>query len=326
MDFQLTTEQTELRAAVREMCAGTFDIDTLRSLEGRGFDPARWQTLAEMGVFSLRVSEEAGGVGLGMADAVLVFEELGRAIVPGPVVWTHLAASLDGIGASAASGELVVGGIDLATDGPLLVEHWADLDALIALGSDEVRAYEPSVLGAEVLENPLDPLSPVAVVASLEGGDVIGDAATAARLRSEGTALVAAMQLGIAGAQTEQASTYALEREQFGRPIGSFQSIKHILADMLVRAEVARAGVYAAGVTLDDPALGDPERSVSAAKVCADEAAVENSKAGVQVHGGMGYTWEVPVHYYLKRAWLLATVFGSAGTHAERIAQAISTA
>src|SRR5205807_8667320 len=116
------------------------------------------------------------------------------------------------------------------------------------------------------------------------------------------------------------ATAYAKERKQFGRVIGSFQAIKHICADMLVRAEVARAAVYAAGVTIDDPTVGDAARAVAGAKLLACDAAIANGKACVQVHGGMGFTWEVDVHLFLKRAVLLATHFGGADEHAEAMA------
>ena len=96
--------------------------------------------------------------------------------------------------------------------------------------------------------------------------------------------------------------------------------MKHLLADMLVRAEVARASVYAAAATLDRPEVGDVRRAVAGAKAVAGDAATENGKACLQVHGGLGFTWEVDVHLYLKRAWVLDTQWGSAGTQAEVIA------
>ncbi|MER3452643.1 MAG: acyl-CoA dehydrogenase, partial [Acidimicrobiia bacterium] len=115
----------------------------------------------------------------------------------------------------------------------------------------------------------------------------------------------------------DMAVAYAKERVQFGRPIGSFQAVKHACADMLVRVEVARSAVYAAGVTCDTPDVGDPRRAVASAKTAAGEAAIENGKAAIQVHGGMGFTWDVDAHLYLKRAWLLDTHFGSTGENAE---------
>ncbi|MEE8581582.1 MAG: acyl-CoA dehydrogenase family protein, partial [Myxococcota bacterium] len=129
--------------------------------------------------------------------------------------------------------------------------------------------------------------------------------------------------LGIAESTLELAVDYAKKREQFGRPIGSFQAIKHICADMFVRQEVARAAVYAAGATLDDPPDGDVLRAVSAAKITAAEAALQNSRACIQVHGGMGFTWEIPAHYFLKRTWVLEFLFGTTEEHTERAAARI---
>jgi alkylation response protein AidB-like acyl-CoA dehydrogenase len=119
---------------------------------------------------------------------------------------------------------------------------------------------------------------------------------------------------------------YAKERVQFDRPIAGFQAIKHLCADMLVRTEVARAAVYAAGAHLDDVDLAsyaDLDRGISGAKVMAGEAAVANGKAATQVFGGMGFTWEVDVHLYLKRAWVLDSHFGSADMHADVVAGAL---
>jgi alkylation response protein AidB-like acyl-CoA dehydrogenase len=113
---------------------------------------------------------------------------------------------------------------------------------------------------------------------------------------------------------------------QFDRPIGSFQAIKHTCADMAVRSEVARAAVYAAAAHLDAADVPGLDRAVSGAKALAGEAAIANGKAATQVHGGMGYTWEVDVHLYLKRAWVLDTEFGSAAAHCDSVAAALATA
>ena len=127
--------------------------------------------------------------------------------------------------------------------------------------------------------------------------------------------LTAAYAVGMASRLTEMSVAYAKERQQFDRIIGSFQAIKHLLADMAVRTEVARAAVYAAGAALVDPGSEDVGRAASVAKVVAGEAAIVNGKTATQVHGGMGFTWEVDVHLYLKRAWLLDTHFGSTEHH-----------
>jgi alkylation response protein AidB-like acyl-CoA dehydrogenase len=149
---------------------------------------------------------------------------------------------------------------------------------------------------------------------------VLAAGPAARRLRLEGAVLTAALQVGLAARLTELSVDYAKVREQFGRTIGSFQAVKHICADMFVRTELARVAVHAAAVTLDDPDATEGARAVAGAKLLADEAAVTNGRAAVQVHGGMGFTWEVPVHFFLKRAWLHATEFGTAEEHAEDLA------
>jgi len=248
-----------------------------------------------------------------------VFAELGRRLVPGPLLWTHLLADrIEG----AETGETVVGGLDRVTpDGaPVVVEYLSSLDALVVLRADGVFRLDPRGLAAAPIERPLDPHTPLHHVASLPEGDRIADAAAAAELRIQGAALAAAAQFGIAEMTQELATEYAKGREQFGRPIGGFQALKHILADMYVRQELARSAVYAAGATLDDPGVGSVPRAVAAAKLVAGEASMKNARACVQVHGGMGYTWEIPAHYYLKRAWVLENVFGTVDEQAEQMA------
>ena len=326
MDFQLSEDQLALREGLRSFCEGRVPASRLPELEKTGgIDRALWNDLAEMGVFSLRLPEADGGVGLGSADAVIVFCELGRRIVPGPLVWSHLAA---GLVEGAAGGDTIVGGLDLAGHGTstLLVEQLEGIDKLILLKPEGLFLLDAGSISGEAVETPTDPLTPVHEVMTLPEGDQLGGPGDAARLRLEGAALVAGLQLGIAEATLELANAYAKGREQFGRPIGGFQAVKHILADMFVRQEVARAATYAAGATLDDPAVGVVQRAVSAAKLTAGEAALKNARACIQVHGGMGYTWEVPAHYYLKRAWLLESIFGTGEEHAEQMAECVEQA
>jgi alkylation response protein AidB-like acyl-CoA dehydrogenase len=135
--------------------------------------------------------------------------------------------------------------------------------------------------------------------------------------------LSAALCIGIAEMTTELAVEYAKKREQFDRPIASFQAIKHFAADMHVRHEVARAAVYAAGATFDDPSVGDVARAVASARVVAAEAAMKNARMCIQIYGGMGYTWEMPPHYYLKRAFVLEHAFTAADEACETIAERI---
>jgi len=323
VDFRLSEDQEALRDGLRSFCDGRYPAERLRALEGdAAVERADWKELAEMGVFALRLPEARGGVGLGHAEAVLAFAELGRRLVPGPVIWTHLAAELV---EGAASGDAVVGGLDLCgpQPEPILVEHLPHLDALLVLRPEGVFRVDPRTLAGEPVATPLDPHTQLHHVAELPAGEQAGDAADAARLRRAGAALAAAQCLGIAEMTCALATAYAKEREQFGRPIGGFQAVKHILADMFVRQEVARAAAYAAGAILDHPEAGDPGRAAAAAKLAAGDAALRNARACIQVHGGMGYTWEVPAHYYLKRAYVVATLFGTGDEHAEAVARGL---
>jgi len=317
MDFTLTSDQEALQEAVRKFCEGRLPMERVRRLaDVGGVDRGLWRELADAGVFSLRLDEARGGAGLGMAEAALVFEELGRALAPGPLVWTHLAA---GLVPGAAEGETVVGGLQRQEE-PFLVEYRDSIDVLIAVDDDGLWEVDRSRLSAQPVAWPLDPLTPVHVAGGLLRGERRGVPGDAARWRLEGAVLTAAYLLGMAVVLTEMSVEYAKERQQFDRPIGSFQAIKHLLADMFVRAEVARSAVYAAAVTLDEPALGLPARAVSGAKLLAGEAATVNAKSATQVHGGMGFTWEVDVHLYLKRAWVLDTAFGTGDMHADTVA------
>jgi alkylation response protein AidB-like acyl-CoA dehydrogenase len=321
VDFVLTEDQSALQAATRKQLAGQFPMAEVRALEAvGGVDRHRWTALGEAGVFSLRADEAAGGVGMGMAESVLVFEELGRALVPGPLVGSHLAAS---VAEGAGTGSAVVGVVDR---GDRFVEHFAALDHLVVLDSDGVWLLGRGELAAASASpvTSLDPLTPIHRVTNMARGRPVGGRHDADRWRVEGAVLTAAMQLGIAEAVTDAGVAYAKQRVQFDKPIGAFQAVKHLLADMLVRVEMARAAVYAAGVTIDDPEVGDAARAAAGAKILAGEAALSNAKSNVQVHGGMGFTWEVDAHLYLKRAWVLDTVFGSSDAHAEALAATIS--
>ena len=188
MDFRITEDQAALMEGIRSFCTGRVSIDRLRELEGKGFDKQLWQEIAEMGVFALRLPESEGGVDLGMVEAVLVFEELGKAIVPGPLVWSHLAAGLvDG----AATGETVVGGLDLtlADGAPHVIEHLEDLDILLVLRDEGVDKIDARSVSGKQVETPFDPLTPVSEASELPVGERIGDAGLSARLRLEGAAI-----------------------------------------------------------------------------------------------------------------------------------------
>jgi alkylation response protein AidB-like acyl-CoA dehydrogenase len=324
VDFIPTEDQEALRGAVREVLTRDF---TREHLQAAGDAPETvrlssfrlWNALSEMGVFTVGLPESEGGLGGGLVEAALILEELGKAAVPGPLVGTVLAAGrLPDVEPGAPVGVVEAGGH------PPLVEHLGDLTALVVLDGAAARVVRPADLGATRVEHPLDPLTPIWSVSSLPAGTPLdGAAGDAAIWRRDGAVLTAALQAGIAVATTDLAVAYAKQREQFGRPIGAFQAVKHICADMFARAELATVAVEAAAASIDQPGVGDPERAAQVAKLLADEAATANSRACVQVHGGMGFTWEVVAHFYLKRAWVHATQFGSEEETSEALAQSL---
>jgi alkylation response protein AidB-like acyl-CoA dehydrogenase len=141
-----------------------------------------------------------------------------------------------------------------------------------------------------------------------------------------GTVLSAAMSVGIASRSLDVARDYALERQQFDVPIGSFQAVKHMLADMYVRSTLAQSAVYAAAALLDDPSGGDASAPLAGAKLLGSEAAISNASTAVQVLGGMGFTWDMLPNYLLKRAWTLELAFGTADDQALSIGSALMAA
>lgn len=327
MEFRLDEAQVGLQETVERYCEDRLPLDTIAAREGSAVDRDAWRSMAELGVLSLLADEESGGAGLGPVEAALVFEQLGRHLVPGPVMWTLLAAT---VLPGAASGELVVGGVDggAVVDGEAIVEHGSDLDALLVFRPDGVemhRLQPPRVEGmpAPVVLDPLDPLTPVSRLSGLSGGEVLGDAALSLRLRTLGHVLIAATLSGIASRSLEVARAYASEREQFGVPVGSFQAVKHMLADMYVRSSLAQSEAYAAAAVLGDPGGDDPAIAASAAMVVAADAAVTNAGTAVQVLGGMGFTWDMLPNYLLKRARVLEQSLEPPERHARRVGAAL---
>jgi alkylation response protein AidB-like acyl-CoA dehydrogenase len=344
MDFELTDDQLSLQSELRRFLAARVTSDGRRDIAELpgAVDRGLWRELGGLGVFALTLPEAEGGVGLGLADATIVFEELGRACVPGPLVGTWLAAGRGGDGAPpdvadlaarAATGEAAVGVVPAGD--PAFVEHLAGLDALLVVADNAVTLVDPPASSRSV-DRPLDPLTPVDLVERLPAGTALGGADVAAGTRTAAAVLSGALQVGLAEAAVGLGTAHARERVQFGRVIGSFQAVKHLLADAQVLVEVARAAVQAAGVEVDDAlraqdgggALdeGDRERvhrAVDAARIVASRAADRATRACIQVHGGMGFTWELDAHLYLKRALVLDVGVGSPEAAVESLAAAL---
>jgi alkylation response protein AidB-like acyl-CoA dehydrogenase len=320
MQFRFDEDQVAMRDAVRALCEDHFDLAGVAGRDGQAADAAAWMALADLGVLGMLA--DASGAGIGVVEAAIVFEELGAHLVGGPVLWSVLAAPLvDGV----ATGDLRVGGVEIGPSlaGPMVVDHGDECDALLVVHGDRVELCTLARPSREPDGPPLDPLTPVGIFESIPSGAVVATGEAVDALRRNGQVLAAALLVGVAQGALDVARAYALEREQFGVPIGSFQAIKHLLADMYVRVELARAATYAAAAVSVDPRAGDVERAASTAKLLAGEAGVANGRTAVQVLGGMGFTWEMLPHYFLKRAWVLEHTFGTAAAHAARIGAAV---
>ena len=319
MDFELSTEQQELRDEFRRMLSDCSGHDARRSamdLPG-AIDRGLWKRLADAGVFCLRVPEEDGGLGAGVAEATIIHEEIGRAAVPGPVTVTSvLAPHIPGV----SDGTVVVTA-GFSSRPPVVIEHLAGADVVALMGRTEVRCVPADAVVAEVLPTPLDPLTPVhTAVGDLSAAEPVLDGEVPSTVFDEGTLLTSATAVGLAAAAVDMATAYAKERIQFGRPIGSFQAIKHLIADAHAETEVARAAVHSAAVGMDEaaPAVA-VSRGVAGARLLASRAAAQATRACIQVYGGMGYTWELDCHLFLKRALVLDTHFDLPRTSRERL-------
>ncbi|MFM7684598.1 MAG: acyl-CoA dehydrogenase family protein [Ilumatobacteraceae bacterium] len=313
MDFWLSDDERDLQDGIRSFLRGRFPIDVVRAREEQPdgvIDPDRWRELADTGVFTIAND-------MGMRAATLVFEELGRSLVAGPLVATALTSQWV---AGAGTGDVIVASLE-TDERPVLVDHPDQAHQFLALTDDGVVLVAAADVQRRTVPMPLDTLTPVAVVdLPVPSGTVVAGPAEAARVRRDAVLLTAALQLGVALGATELSQQYAIEREQFGRPIGSFQAVKHLLADMLTKAEVARSAVYAAACAVDGASDDDPVRAASVAKVMAGEAALFCGKSGIQVHGGMGFTWEVHAQRYWKRAVALDNSYGIIDHHAAVLA------
>jgi alkylation response protein AidB-like acyl-CoA dehydrogenase len=307
MDLMLTTEQRDMRAALREYLADTWTSERLRAAaDGEAFDHRAWKSLAGLGVFGMALAPDDGGMGLGLADAVIVFEELGRALVPGPVTATFLAV---GLVPGAADGEAVVGLVD-SRDPVALVEHPGAVTDLLVLDDGGVYRVPFQAPPQQAEPVPLDPLTPVAAVTVRPAdGQRLAGAQDAARLRRTGALLTAALQVGVAQGALDLAVRYAGERVQFGRPVGSFQAISHKFAQLATDLAQVRLLVrWVASLTDEDPSRMLPQEA-SMAKLAATELAKRCALEGVQIMGGYGYATEYPMERHV-RAALVTTIYG----------------
>jgi alkylation response protein AidB-like acyl-CoA dehydrogenase len=340
MDFTFTEDQLLFQASTRDFLTGEVTPERIRAgwetPDGR--EPALWQQLAELGLTGITVPEEFGGLGMSELDFVLLAQECGYVALPEPLVHTALVAvpllrQLGGELAAEwlpriASGEAkVVVGLEQN----LLVEDAHVADLLLLQRGDAIHALEPEQFELRHNES-VDPSRRLYHVDIKSGTDpyLPLDAKTGsvpllvAAALDRGALGCAAQALGLAQRMVDMAVSYSRDRQQFGKPIGSFQAVKHLMANVAVRLEYARAPVHRAAYSVAN-AEAVAARAVSQAKLMACEAANLAAKNSIQVHGAMGYTWEVDLHIFMKKAWALANTWGDTAFHKARIADYIFT-
>lgn len=311
--FSFTDDQRAFASGLHDLLSGEFPTARLREMweAGEGHSPELWARLAEMGVLAILVPEDDGGMGASFTDAVLLFEQLGRFAVPGPVVEHMVAAPLLSGGPSAA-------GID---DGSAVVTAALDGDPFVAHADVATVIVGPSGVRTGFTAARVESIDEGRHLCTVSGGEVL-PVAGAATLGDRLAVACAAYLVGLGATMIDIAGEYARQREQFGKPIGAFQAVKHLLADALLKVEFAKAPTYRAAWSLatDQPTVG---RDAAMAKALAGEAAYRASRAAMQVHGGIGYTWEADLQLFMKKAWALQRAYGDSRTHRRRVADAV---
>jgi acyl-CoA dehydrogenase len=333
--------------------AGTADM----AATDRGLDRDLWAALADQGWLAIEQPEEEGGLALGMVEVSILCEQLGRHVAPAPFFGTNLAQGVlrEAAGdellpdatreaarswsARLASGDAVgcaawtptAGGTSADGDGPCLLTADTEPTTFASVADVAVVVTGDALFAVELGPGERPPSEPAMdrtrslswlrldQTPALRLG---GPDASAGALDRAATALAAEL-LGSSSRVLEMSVAYAKDRQQFGRPIGSFQAVKHRLADALVDVEAMRSSVYYAAWSV---AAGDASASLaaSAAKAWCSDASGRVMASGLQVHGGIGFTWEHDLHLFVKRAQLDQSSWGDAVFHRERIASMLA--
>jgi alkylation response protein AidB-like acyl-CoA dehydrogenase len=357
MNFTFSDEQEMLKSSAREFLAKQYPPERVAEIaDGDGFDPSSWSEVADLGWTGISLPEEAGGAGMSFLEEMVVIEELGRALYPGPFLSTVVLA----LPALAGSDllEPIVAGKSAAT------LAWAGADGEFASTSLPTRALRDGddwrLSGTTSFVPDVGLAETVVVAAELEDGpglfavqrDGAGvtweelptvdttrrlgtlslDSAPAAllsddpelleRIRDRALAALAVEAVGVAERALELAVEHAKTRQQFDRPIGVFQAVSHRLADAYVAVENARSLAYYAGWAVANGADEAP-LAAAAAKGYAADAAVDVCERAIQAHGGIGFTWEHPLHRYYKRALWIAAFMGWPSAQRARVAASL---
>jgi alkylation response protein AidB-like acyl-CoA dehydrogenase len=362
--FDLNDEQQQIKRTANEFLASRYKPERIRELTDTelGFEESDWQEMAELGWPGLALPEEHGGQGLGIVELAAVFEEMGYALAPSPLLSNTVAGlALAICGSEEQKGEFLVplaagekrgtvalidagspgtigefemearqgdGGVTLNGEKVLVMDAAAADFMLVATADGRRHIVEAGQDGVSINREPSIDLTRFVYSVAFDGVEV----APERTLRGEGgdyypvlqrvCVALSAEMTGIAQKTMEMAVEYAKERQQFGRPIGSYQAVSHRCAQMLLETEGARSATYYAAWAAD-ASPEDLPLAASMAKAYASDAGWRVANASLQVHGGIGFTWEHDLHLWLKRARVDASMFGDAHWHRERVAEAV---
>lgn len=323
MRFALSDEQRQFASSIDDLLSNTDVIAACGAWEDgeHDFGLRVWQRLAELGVTALVIPEEYGGIGADAVDLVVAFERLGYHAVPGP--WVESAAVAPTLLQDSA-----------------LAEQWLPAVAKgEALASFVLRPQVPFALDADIADlrvvigdAELRRFVPTARHSSVDGTRRLFDVANEEQLASinattqafdAGALATAAQLIGAGGRLLDASVSYAKQRHQYGHPIGQYQAIKHLLADVATKLELARPLLYSAAIAFDQR-TDTFVRDVSAAKAAAADAAYLAARTGLQVHGAIGYTSEYTLGLWLTKARALVSAWGTSAFHRGRVLDAIT--
>lgn len=320
MRFAPSPEQQEFAASLADLLAAADTPSVVRAWSAGDHAPGRklWSRLAELGVTALTLPGEHGGFG-DAVDLVIGFEQLGRYAVPGPWVESVavLPVLLGGSGEAHRLDGIVAGDVLATVAVPPAVPLALDADA-----ADAVYTVDGATLHAAVPAAAQASVDRSRRLAEVAPGEAVATGADVARALDLGALATAAQILGAGAATVEMATRYAAQRVQFGRPVGSFQAVKHQLADAYVGLDLARPLLLGAAlaVVTGSPTAG---RDVSAAKVACTDAAYRASRAALQVHGAIGYTSEYDLALWLTKIRALTGAYGTQAQHRARVLAAL---
>jgi alkylation response protein AidB-like acyl-CoA dehydrogenase len=364
MYFDLNDEQQAIKATAREFLAARYKSERIRELveSENGFEQSDWEEMSELGWPGLALPEEWGGQGLGIVELAVLFEEMGYALAPSPLLSNTVVGLALAHGGSDGQRErflrpLATGALrgtpalldagSTAPPGVFEMEAREDGDAIVLDGEKTLvmdaaaadflmvatvdggrHLVERNADGVTVTpEASIDPTRRLYSV-RFEGARVPLENTMPAMGQDyfpvflQACVALAAESTGVAQRAMEMAVEYAKDRKQFDRPIGSYQAVSHRCAQMLLETENARSAVYGAAWAADAAPESLP-RAASIAKAYASDAGWRVADASIQVHGGIGFTWEHDLHFFLKRGRANASMFGDAKWHRERVAEAV---